>query len=237
MTLGEFLKSYAQNSLNVLKHPKQLIPTLILGVVWMALSITASYVKLWLPFQVLSFLTFAQGGMYGGFFGAVGGIIGKVIVAAFLNVMIVPLFSGQKPFNSVGDGAKALLGNIKVNSMKALGPMLLAFGISFLIYSFLNINQMGQNAIIGLVTAALLFRNIGRKGGFAWDFLLTMSGAVTGKKMPSMQTINRILTGAAVGFTLAAALSLVGLHLCVWIGLVFTVLGTVFSVVGNEKNV
>lgn len=235
-TFGEFLKSYFQQCLDVLKHPKQLIPTLILGVIWIVLSVAASFVKLWLPFQALSFLTFAQGGMYGGFIGAIGGIVGKVIVATFVNVMIVPLFTGQKSFNSVADGAKALGNILKVDSMKALGPMLIAFGASLLFYSFLNFTQIGQNAIIGVVAAVMLLKNIGTKGGFAWDFLLSATGAMSGRKMPHMQTINRILTGMAFGFTLGAALSLIGLHLCVWIGLFFSVIGTVFTVIGREKN-
>ena len=236
MTFSEFLKSYFGRCVETLKNPKQLIPTLALGVVWLILSVAASYIKLWLPFQALSFLTFAQGGMYGGILGAVGGIIGKVIVAAFLNVLLVPLFTGQKPFKSVGDGLKGLASNIKLNSMKNSGPLLLSFGLSFILYSLLNISQTGENAIVGVVTATLLLKNIGSKGGFAWDFLLSAAGAMSGKQVPNIETINRLLTGAAIGFTLSTVLSLIGLHLCVWIGLLFTIIGTVFIVSGRKKN-
>lgn len=40
--------------------------------------------------------------MFGGVLGAVGGIIGKVVVAAFLNVAIVPLFQKKAPFSGIG---------------------------------------------------------------------------------------------------------------------------------------
>ena len=159
-----------------------------------------------------------------------------MIVAAFLNVLLVPLFTGQKPFKSVGDGLKGLASNIKLNSMKNSGPLLLSFGLSFILYSLLNISQTGENAIVGVVTATLLLKNIGSKGGFAWDFLLSAAGAMSGKQVPNIETINRLLTGAAIGFTLSTVLSLIGLHLCVWIGLLFTIIGTVFIVSGRKKN-
>ena len=236
MTFGQFLKTYIQRSFAVLKQPKQLIPTIVLGVLWIALSVAASMVKLWLPFEVLSFLTFAQGGMYGGIIGAVGGIVGKVVVATFLNDMIVPLFTGKKPFSSMGSGAKGMYSSLKMKSMAAVAPLLTAIGVALLLYSFMNINQMRHNAMVGIVAILMLVKNLGTRGGFAWDFLLSAAGAMSGRKMPDMQTINRILTGLVLGFTLAVTLSLTGLHWCVWVGIPFTIAGIVFSIVGRNKE-
>ena len=100
MTFGQFLKHYIGQSLSVLRQPKQLLPTMVLGVIWIVLGIMAAKAPLVMPLKVVSFLTFAQGGLYGGVAGAVGGIVGKVIIAAFLNAMIVPLFQKKAPFSA-----------------------------------------------------------------------------------------------------------------------------------------
>ena len=98
MGVGKFLKGYIRQSLTVLKNPKQMIPTIVLGLIWLVLALLGSFGINPLPVRILSFLTFAQGGMFGGVFGAVGGILGKVVVAAFLNAAIVPLFQKKAPF-------------------------------------------------------------------------------------------------------------------------------------------
>ena len=128
MKLGAFLKQYLKQSLQVFKHPKQMLPTIILTVVWIALGILQIKIKDNLPMKVLNFLTYAQGGLYGGIFGAIGGILGKVVVAAFVNALIVPLFMGKKPFAAMEGGWKELLQNIGFQSKSALAPLLKGFG-------------------------------------------------------------------------------------------------------------
>ena len=39
MKLGAFLKQYLKQSLQAFKHPKQMLPTIILTVVWIILGI------------------------------------------------------------------------------------------------------------------------------------------------------------------------------------------------------
>ena len=90
--MGKFISGYIRQSLNALKNPKQLIPTVVLGIFWLALALLGSFGINPLPVRILSFLTFAQGGMFGGVLGAVGGILGKLVVVAFLNAAIIPLF-------------------------------------------------------------------------------------------------------------------------------------------------
>ena len=83
---GAYLKAYFKQCLEVLKHPKMLLPTAILAVVWIGLGILQNKVERNLPLSILNFLTFAQGGLYGGVLGALGGILGKIVVAAFVNI-------------------------------------------------------------------------------------------------------------------------------------------------------
>ena len=104
MTFGAYLKAYFKQCLEVLKQPKMLLPTAILAVVWIGLGILQNKVGKILPLSILNFLTYAQGGLYGGIFGAIGGILGKIVVAAFVNVRIVPLFYKQNPFANFKQG-------------------------------------------------------------------------------------------------------------------------------------
>ncbi|NLB20656.1 MAG: hypothetical protein GX829_07505 [Clostridium sp.] len=53
-----------------------MIPILVLSIFWFILSILVAFdVTSWWVTGI-SFLTFAQGGMYGGLLGVIGGIIG-----------------------------------------------------------------------------------------------------------------------------------------------------------------
>ena len=59
--MGKFISGYIRQSLNALKNPKQLIPTVVLGIFWLALALLGSFGINPLPVRILSFLTFAQG--------------------------------------------------------------------------------------------------------------------------------------------------------------------------------
>ena len=229
MTFGQFLKHYVGESVAVLRHPKQLIPTVVLGVVWIILGVMAAKAPLVMPLKVVSFLTFAQGGLYGGVVGAVGGIVGKVIIAAFLNAMIIPLFQRKAPFSGVVGGLKGLFRGAAVDGLRSASPLLISVGVALVAYSLLNINQMGHNAMVGIVAVVMLLKNLGNRGGFVWNFLLSAANSMWGVSTPSMETLTRMLTGLTLGFTLAVGLSVGGLHWCAWLGLVFITIGIVIK--------
>lgn len=230
MTFGQFLKHYVGESLAVLRHPKQLIPTLVLGVVWIILGVMAAKAPLIMPLKVVSFLTFAQGGLYGGVVGAVGGIVGKVIIAAFLNAMIIPLFEHKAPFSGVGGGLKSLFRGASIHGLRSASPLVISVGVALVAYSLLNINQMGHNAMVGIVVVVMLLKNLGNRGGFMWNFLLSAANSMWGVRTPDMATLTRMLTGLTLGFALAVGLSVGGLHWCAWLGLLFLVLGFVMRI-------
>ncbi len=236
MTLGQFLKSYISQNLQMLRHPKMLLPTLVLGVVWVILGVMAAKAPLIMPLQVVSFLTFAQGGLYGGVVAAAGGIVGKIVVAGFLNAMIMPLFYGQRPFTGMGSGIKGLFQSLSIDSMRAVAPLLYGVGAALVLYALMNINQDGHNAMVGIVALVMLIKNIGTRGGFAWNFLLSAANSMSGREMPSMDTIKRLLTGLTLGFTLAVALSVSGLRWCAWLGLLILALAIVFSLSSKKTK-
>lgn len=235
MKLGAFLKQYLKQSLQVFKHPKQMLPTIILTVVWIALGILQIKLKENLPMKVLNFLTYAQGGLYGGIFGAIGGILGKVVVAAFVNALIVPLFSGKKSFDSLGAGFKELRKQISFNSKEALAPLLKGLGAAMLIYILFNITARFENSMAGIMAAVSFALALGRKNGFMWDLAFSYANSVSKGKAPSYQNVLRGITGMSLGFALAVALSAFAPSLVSLLGIVALIVGWVFGK-GTKKE-
>lgn len=235
MKLGAFLKQYLKQSLQVFKHPKQMLPTIILTVVWIALGILQIKLKENLPMKVLNFLTYAQGGLYGGIFGAIGGILGKVVVAAFVNALIVPLFMGKKPFAQMAGGWKELLQNIGFQSKSAVAPLLKGFGAALLIYILFNATARLENSMAGIMAAVSLALAMGKKSGFMWELAISYANTVSKGKKLNYQSILRALTGMTLGFALAVALTAVAPNLVSLLGIVSLIVGWIMGK-GTKKE-
>ena len=235
MKLGAFLKQYLKQSLQALKHPKQMLPTIILTVVWIALGILQIKLKENLPMKVLNFLTYAQGGLYGGIFGAIGGILGKVVVAAFVNALIVPLFMGKKPFAQMAGGWKELLQNIGFQSKSAVAPLLKGFGAALLIYILFNATARLENSMAGIMAAVSLALAMGKKSGFMWELAISYANTVSKGKKLNYQSILRALTGMTLGFALAVALTALAPNLVSLLGIVALIVGWIMGK-GTKKE-
>ena len=235
MKLGAFLKQYLKQSLQVFKHPKQMLPTIILTVVWIALGILQIKLKENLPMKVLNFLTYAQGGLYGGIFGAIGGILGKVVVAAFVNALIVPLFMGKKPFAQMAGGWKELLQNIGFQSKSAVAPLLKGFGAALLIYILFNATARLENSMAGIMAAVSLALAMGKKSGFMWELAISYANTVSKGKKLNYQSILRALTGMTLGFALAVALTAIAPNLVSLLGIVSLIVGWIMGK-GTKKE-
>ena len=100
--VGQYLKNALNQGLQVFKHPLKLLPTVVIGIVWIVIGILSSTMQPFpLPLKIASFLSYAEGGLFGGVLGAVGGIAGKVVMAVFINSAILPLFEKKLPFVGV----------------------------------------------------------------------------------------------------------------------------------------
>ena len=232
LTFGAYLKAYFKQCLEVFKHPKMLLPTVILAVVWIGLGILQNKVGRNLPLSILNFLTYAQGGLYGGILGAIGGILGKIVVAAFVNIMIVPLFYKKNPFANFKQGFQEIIANIKFESKDATALLLKSSGTALLLYSIFNVTQSRENSLVGIVSIVALISAAARKQGFLWGLVISFMNSISKGKVPSYQRVVRVLSGMTLGFTLGVALSTVGF---VWVGL----LGVIALIVGlilGKKN-
>lgn len=236
MGAGKFIVAYIRQSLTVLKNPKQMLPTVVLGLVWLVLALLGSFGINPLPVRILSFLTFAQGGMFGGVLSAAGGILGKVVVAAFLNAAIVPLFQKKAPFSGIGGGIKGFFGGLAVKSITAVAPLLGGVGASLLLYAFMNSTQSLQNSMVGIIAFVILLQNIGKQGGFLWGLAFSAANSLSKGRTPSYIGVSRCVSGMTLGFALGVALSVMGLRWCAWLGFLLLVVALIFFIVSRNKK-
>lgn len=236
ISVGQYLKNALQQSLQVFKTPKKLLPTIVIGVVWIVVGILSSTMKPFpLPLKIVSFLSYAEGGLFGGVLGAVGGIVGKVVLAVFINSLVLPLFEKKPPFAGVAGGIKGMFASMSMNSAKGVAPLLNGIGVALLLYTFMNINLCWQNSMVGIVALVMLLQSIGNKGGFLFGLLSVMVSSRSKGNLPDYVSIMRFLSGMTIGFTLGVGLTFVGLRWCFWLALLFLLVGIILGRVVKTK--
>ena len=228
-TVGQFLNGYLKQCLDVFRHPIRLLPTILIGVIWIVLGVMASKAELILPLKVVSFLTFAQGGLYGGFLGAAGGIIGKVVVAAFVNSLLMPIFDSKMPFQGLGKSFSNMFQSMSLGSAKGLAPLLKGTGFALLLYGIMNLTQNGHNSMVGIVAAVMLLQGIGNQGGFMFGLLFAAAGSLSKGRTPNYVTVTRTLTGMTIGFSIGVALSVIGFPFSLLLAIPILLLGFVLG--------
>ena len=184
--------------------------------------------------KVLNFLTFAQGGLYGGVIGAVGGILGKIIVAAFVNVLIVPLFQGGHPFSNFGASLTAFKDSFKSESSEALTPLFKGLGWALVFYVLFNWTQSAENSMVGIMSAVAALLALGRKGGLVWGLVSSIACSFSKGKTPDYTKIMRVLTGLSLGFALGVGLSFAKSYLALPLGVIILIVTWVME--RNKKK-
>ncbi|MBP3744878.1 MAG: hypothetical protein J6I34_05605, partial [Prevotella sp.] len=161
MGVGAYLSRCLKQGVEVFRHPLRLLPTIVLGIVWLVIGYFSSTMQLPFWAKIVSFLTFSEGGLWGGTLGAMGGIVGKVVMAVFVNSAVLPLFQGKLPFVGVAGGLKGMFSDMGDKASRGIAPFLSGMGAALLLYTIMNISQTPRNSIIGLVAAVMLLQNIG----------------------------------------------------------------------------
>ena len=214
-----------------LKDPKQLIPLAALAVFWLILSLLAAQGINPLPVKFLSFLTFAQGGMYAGVWGAIGGIIGKAVFAYFFSVLIMPLFSGKNPFKQMGSGFKGLLGGLAIQSGSAAAELMLGLGPALILFNFFTGNASFVNSMAGIAGFFLSLKLLWSKGGLVRSLLIALARKLSRGRIPSEITVNRAISGFAAGSALGVILTAVPLpYFPYLVGAIVLVAGIILSI-------
>lgn len=232
-----FLNRYFKSCLEVIKQPVRLIPTALLGVIWIGLGFIGAYLKeLPVYLKVISFLTYAQGGLYGGDIAAAGGILGRIITASFLNALIIPFFDKRTPFSGIGGGIKGFFSGAAIRSLRDAVRIFGGCGTALLLYSFMNSRQNLQESLVGIVSIIFILDNIGKKNGLISCLVFDVLKLFSGGKTPSFVDISRFLSGLTIGFTMAIALSASPFKFCRILGILFMLASLVLSLFGKKTK-
>ena len=224
-----FLWGQMKQSLSVLKKPWHLLPTIALGGIWYYLSVlwaTVSQIDSIPTWQrIVSYITFAQGGMYGGLISASGGILGKAVIAAFLNTFIIAIFEKKKPITNTLRGIGGIAKNGAISGIHDLSALFGGAGFAILIYGFMNSRQGLAESMVGIAALIMVFKSIGDEGGFVAGLFVSMANTFSRGRTPSYKTVNRFLTGTGIGFAIGIGLSATPYRICILVGMVLVLLG------------
>lgn len=204
--IGAGFKSFFSSVGAAFKNPKSLFPALVLAVIWLVLNILQACGIDPLPTKILSFLTFAKGGMSGGVVGAIGGIIGKGIFAGAVGSLIGSLTrrktGGKRPFGETLKGAFGV-------SSDTLWAYLTGIGATMLLYLFIS-GGATKVAFMGGIAAAFLSARAALNNGFLHRLISSFTSKGKSKAGPGAAGFIRGLTS---GFTAAAFIGLTGINL------------------------
>lgn len=219
------------------KEPKQLIMVVILVLFWLVLSLLAAWgINPW-PVRFLSFLTFAQGGMYGGLWGALGGIIGKAVFAYFFSALLLPLFTGKNPFKAPGAEFKGFASLLALQGLNAAAQFVAGLGFALILFNFFTGNASLVNSMAGLVGGLLALKALLGPGDLLRNFVLLAASKLSGGKTPSAVAVNRVIAGYGAGSLLGVALSAVPLpYLAYTIGALLFVLGVILNMATKPRK-
>lgn len=184
-----------------LKSPKKLMPGILLGVVWLVISILPT-LGITLPGQdIASWLTFSQGGLQGGTPGVLGGVLGKGVFAAALTGLFA---KNPHQGNRVKDK------NRGSQPRGSWGLMMIGMGLGLILYNFFTWDNSIQNSMVGLVAAMGTLRGMGREHGFLRRLVTALAQRFSPKKMASSKDTGILGAGLAAGFALSVPMSLIG---------------------------
>ena len=217
--IGTGIKQFFSSLRAVLKNPKSLIPAVLLAIVWLVLNLLQVNEVDAAPVQALSFLTFANGGMSGGFLGAVGGILGKGIFAGAITTLLGSLLrknaDGKRSFKD------SLSGTFGV-SLGTLWAYLAGAGAAMLLFLFFS-GGATRLAFMGGIAAAYLAAKSVLNNGFLHRLISSFTSKGKAAAGPGAAGFVRGLT---VGFLAAAFLGLTDVNL------ILIILGAVLFIGG-----
>ena len=222
--------------MDIIHHPAKLLPTIILSVIWMAVSYLMAMGKDTAAVKWLNTLTYASGGMYGGSLGAAGGIFGKAVFAAVLNTIVLSLWAGKNPFARDENG-QSLMRKATGKGMSKVAPFFIGLGASFVLYYFFNVTSSTKNVMVGVMAAIGTIQAAQSSHGIIFSTVLFIIEKVSGGRSPSSSAVRNSLMGATAGFALSVPLTF--LHqplLLAAAGSAVLLLGILLAVLGQQKK-
>ena len=221
--------------MHIIRHPAQLMPTIIISLIWMGISYLMAMGNDLPAVKWLNTLTYASGGMYGGPMGAAGGIFGKAVFAAVLNTIVLSLWRGKNPFSPDAQG-QSMMRKATSSGMATVAPFIIGLGASLVMYYIFNVTGSTSNVMVGVVAAIGVIQALQSSHGIIFSVVCFIVSKASGGLAPSSTAVRNSLMGAAAGFTLSVPLTY--LHqplLLAASGAAVLLLGILLSVLGQQK--
>lgn len=220
----------------LIRHPAKLLPTLILAVVWIALSLLSALGKDVPGLRWLAMLTYSNGGMYGGILGGMGGIFGKAVFAAVVNTLVLSFWKGENPFAPAKNRNGGLVRQAAVSGLNNVAPFICGAGAGLILYCFFNVTSSTANWMVGLVAAAGAIQAAISGNGLFFLIIVEIVRRLSGNRTPSSQTIHRSLAGLSAGFAVGIPLTFMRQPLMIFgAGIILLLLGILLAVLGNHR--
>lgn len=228
-----------KNLKTVYRDKKSLALVSVISCVWMVLLILPVLGVNFSALNWLNFLTFAQGGASGGVPGLVGGLIGKGLLSYFFTALLLPVFSGGKPFDGIGSGLRSIFVSLAAKDRSTLPPLFGGAGIALVFYNFLTVDNSLQNSMAGIAACLLALRALANNGGFLRNFITSLINKPGKGRITNASAITRFMAGWAAGFALGVPLSLSGIGIISYLaGLVLIIAAVALKFMsGRAKEV
>lgn len=198
VVLGSGVRQLLANTQAALRDKKRLIPALVLAVLWIVLIFLPRAGTDAVPVRILSWLTFAQGGLNGGLISKIGGILGKGLLAAFFTSLIID----KSSMGQMKAGLSALIAGLK-GEKQTLASWLLGTALALILYNIMVGSTSLPNSMAAIACFVLSLRGLAGGGGFARQFFTS----VFYKKPVHSTSSNRFMAGWTAGFALSFVLS------------------------------
>lgn len=220
------------------KNPTQWISMIVLAVLWFILSmLVAQDINPWIV-KVISFLTFAQAGMYGGVVGALGGIIGKAIFAYVISLLITSLLGRRKSSQTIRKNLKTSFTTLTIESINQVAPLVLGMAMALIAFNFLTGNGSLVNGMAGILGLGLSLKSLVRRNGFIWSIFLFIANKLSKARVYRENLASLMVMGYGVGSILGIILSIIPWpYLSYMVGSVFFLGGLIFSIILRPREV
>ena len=180
-----------------LQDKKKLVPAFVLGGIWVVLTLLPALNINPFPLKIMSWLTFAQGGIGGNIINKIGGIIGKGFFAYLLNSIIFD----KGLIAKVADGFNVMKKNLNTNQI--LNPLFLfGMSMSLIIYNVIVKETTLINSMAGLTFLILSLKALANSNGL----LANIFSSILGKAQIN-DNLTIVMTGWTAGFGIGIVVS------------------------------
>lgn len=167
------LKNVKTNITALKEDKKKLFLVLALSLIWFLLTLLPGIGINPLPIKVLSFLTFAQGGMTNSIIGMLGGVLGKTVFAIF----VLDMVDGKNPLDKIKDMIVDFKNRFKLEGEKKFPTFLLGVSSSLLAFNFMVLYSSPWSFMAGLAATYISARAL--KGGFLKDLIRAFGSKIS----------------------------------------------------------